>query len=423
MANLRDRLEGLPEDWVKTLEDLQGKLPPAQRERAEQLLTRLPVLPKSLRSLFDKVYDQAKATFDDDPRQVAIVGPVNSGKSTLVNALTGREVALTSPVPGTTRDTQWVSVGPFRVADTPGMEEAGGEERTEQALRAAQGADLVLLLFDANTGITESYRHLYHKIKALGKPVVVAVNKIDLVKGHESEVIRSAKAVLDSEVIPLSAKTGYNLGELMKAMIVLDPRALNLMGGLLPKFQKEIARQRVAAAAAMAGAVGWEPLPIADIIPLTAIQAMMVLDIAKLYGFKITLERARELLATFAGGMALREGFRQIAKLVPFGGNMVSGAYAAAGTAALGTAAIAWFEAGGELKEGEVRRVYEDALGKLRTQLMPRLNRRKGQPEKVEQVVESALLELPPPSGESLTPQAEEAQSVAPDQPVTGASH
>lgn len=400
MASIRDRFEGLPDEWIKTLEEWQGKLPTAQRERAEQLLERLPLLPKSLRSLFDKVYDHAKATFDDKPLEVAVVGPVNSGKSTLVNQLTGEEVARVSPVPGTTRETQWVPVGPFKIADTPGMEEAGGEERTERALAAAKEADLIILLFDAGTGITESYLALYHRVRALGKPTVVALNKIDLVKSYEQEAIRSAEETLRTEVLAISCKTGYNLGELMKALVLVDPRVLNVMAGILPRYQKEIARQRVATGAALAGAVGWEPLPIADVIPITAIQAMMVLDIGKLYGHKITLERARELLATFAGGIVLREGFRQLTKLIPIGGSIVSGAYAAAGTAALGAAAIAWFESGGKLKEGDVRQIYEEALKQFRTRLMPRLGGKRGQSDKVESEVEEALQSLPASSGE-----------------------
>ena len=395
MASIKDRFEGLPENWIKMLDELQEKLPESQQKRAEQLLDRLPALPKSVRSLLDKTYQQAKATFDNNPRQIAIVGPVNSGKSTLVNTLTGSEVAKVSPVPGTTRETQWVSVGPFKVADTPGMEEAGGEDRADAALAAANDADLVLLLFDAGTGITESYRSLYHRIMALNKPTVVALNKIDLVKAHEAEVVRAAQEALRTDVLAISCKTGYHLGELMKALVLLDYRVLNMMSDLLPEYQREVARQRVAASAALAGAIGWEPLPIADVIPLTAIQAMMVLEIGKLYGYKITPERAKELLATFAGGLAMREGFRQLAKLIPIGGSIVSGAYAAAGTAALGAAAIAWFESGGQLKEGDARRVYETTLAQFQSRFMPRLGGKRGQPDKIEVEVERALQSLP----------------------------
>jgi small GTP-binding protein len=402
---LRDRLEGLPEQWVSFLEDLQKKLPKWQRERAETLLDRLPAMPKSLRVLFDKVYDRARTTFDNAPLEIVILGPVNSGKSTLVNALTGAEVAKVSPMPGTTRTAQSFSMGPFRVVDTPGMDEARGEDRTEIALEAARNADLILALFDAGSGITESHRQLYARIEALKKPTVVALNKIDLVKGYEENAVRSAEEILNTRAHAVSCKTGQHLGELMKALVVLDPRVINIMNDLLPKYQLEVARQRIATSAALAAAVGWEPLPVADIVPLMAIQALMVLEIGKLYGHPVTLSRAKELLATFAGGIALREGFRQVSKLIPIAGDYVSAGYAAAGTAALGAAAVAWFEAGGEMKEADARKIYRDALQRFRSRLLPKLTRPNLSKDRLEEEVETVIKALPASEDETATPQ------------------
>jgi hypothetical protein len=395
MASLKERWEGLPEEWVSFLEEMKKKLPKWQRERAESLLDRLPAMPKSLRVLFDKVYERSRSTFDNSPLEIAILGPVNSGKSTLVNALTGADVAKVSPMPGTTRTAQSFSLGPFRVVDTPGMDEAGGEERTEIALEAAQKADLILALFDAGSGITESHRHLFAKIEALKKPTVVALNKIDLAKGFEDEAVRSAEEILRTPVHAISCKTGHHLGELMKSLVILDPRVINIMSDLLPQYQLEVARQRVATASALAAAVGWEPLPVADILPLMAIQALMVLEIGKLYGHPVTLSRAKELLATFAGGIALREGFRQVSKLVPIAGDYVSAAYAAAGTAALGAAAVAWFEAGGEMKETDARKIYQDALRRFRSRLLPKLKGSLPSKDRVEEEVEAVIKALP----------------------------
>ena len=180
----------------------------------------------------------------------------------------------------------------------------------------------------------------------------------------------------------------------MKALTLLDLRVINIMSEMLPDNQLEIARQRVAAAAGLAAVVGWEPLPVADIIPLTAIQALMVLEIGKLYGHKITLTRARELLATFAGGIAMREGYRQLSKLIPIAGSFVSAGYAAAGTAALGAAAIAWFDSGGQMKESDVRRLYEDALKRFKSRLGS-LGKEKGRGDRVEDEVEETLKALP----------------------------
>jgi small GTP-binding protein len=395
MASLQERFEGLPPEWIAYIEKLQERLPPGQRERALNLLDRLPAMPRSLRALFGKVYDRAQAAFDNSPLEIAIVGPVNAGKSTLINALTGATVAKVSPVPGTTKETQRVAVGPFRMADTPGLDEAMGEDRTRLAWEAAEQADVLLLLFDASAGVTESHRQIYLKAKSLGKPIVVALNKADLVKGQEQEAMKSAEGILGETVLAISGKTGYRLGELMKAMVALDPRVINIMDDLLPEYQLEVARQRVALSATMAAAIGWEPLPIADIIPLTAIQALMVLEIGKLYGHPVTLSRARELLATFAGGIAMREGFRQVSKLIPIAGDFVSAAYAAAGTAAIGAAAIAWFESGGTMNPEDVRKIYRDSLKRFRGLLSSRLPRRGEMEKKIEREVEKGLKSLP----------------------------
>src|SRR5512138_1106831 len=80
--------------------------------------------------------------------RLAIVGPVNSGKSSLFNTLEGRAISEVSPVPGTTRDTISESFGPFTLVDTPGLGEASGDERRRITEKAIEQADAVLLLFD-----------------------------------------------------------------------------------------------------------------------------------------------------------------------------------------------------------------------------------------------------------------------------------
>ena len=176
----------MPEEWIAFLEEWQNKLPEGSRQRAAQLLDRLPGMPKTLCTLLDKVYERARRV-QHRPRGDRRRRAGESGKSTLINKLTGWEVARVSPAPGTTRETHWVQIGPFRVADTPGINEAGGEELTAWPMEAAGRADPILLLFDAGTGITQSNLQIYKQVKALGKPILVAMNKIDLAGSREFE--------------------------------------------------------------------------------------------------------------------------------------------------------------------------------------------------------------------------------------------
>src|SRR5262249_6167144 len=92
--------------------------------------------------------------------RVAIVGPPNAGKSTLMNALLGRDRAIVHPAPGTTRDTleESVNVGgvPFVFVDTAGLretEDAVEAAGVERARTAAKGADVVLLVLDGSAAI------------------------------------------------------------------------------------------------------------------------------------------------------------------------------------------------------------------------------------------------------------------------------
>src|SRR3954462_337521 len=80
--------------------------------------------------------------------RLAIVGPVNSGKSSLFNALEGRDISEVSPVPGSTREAISESFGPFTLIDTPGLGEASGEERPKITQKAIEQSDAVLLVLD-----------------------------------------------------------------------------------------------------------------------------------------------------------------------------------------------------------------------------------------------------------------------------------
>ena len=108
-----------------------------------------------------------------------------------------------------------------------------------------------------------------------------------------------------------------NQDKVVKAMVMSDPRVMNHLADMLPGYQRRIAWWIVGGSAVASAAIGWEPIPLADVIPLTLLQAMMVLQVGKVYGYHLTQERARELVAVFAGSWALRTGFQQVIKLIP----------------------------------------------------------------------------------------------------------
>ncbi|MCC7446601.1 MAG: GTP-binding protein [Anaerolineae bacterium] len=293
--------------------------------------------------------------------RLAIVGPVNSGKSSLFNALEGRDISTVSPVPGTTRETIHEAFGPFTLIDTPGFGEANGSDRSSIAQQAIQQADSVVLLLDAVSGLRQTDVDLYHQIKEMGKPVLVAFNKIDLIKDRDRVgILNDAEHKLGTDVIPVSAKTGEGIADqLMPAIIQLNPQIAVAVGRALPAYRRQAADRVIRSAAVIAGGIGLEPVPMLDIPLLLGHQLRMVLRIAAIYGEPFTMHHARELIGTIAGGAGLRFLGEQAAKFLPGPGWLVSAGFASGGTFAIGKAAQAYFESGKQLQPPQLKAIYK----------------------------------------------------------------
>jgi GTP-binding protein len=165
---------------------------------------------------------------------VALVGRPNVGKSTLFNRLIGEERAVVHDLPGTTRDTIDTVVetdeGPICFIDTAGMRrKAKIEEGTEyyslvRALQAVDKADVALLVIDATVGVTAQDQRLAERIDASGSPVVVLLNKWELLTDAEarSDVDWQVKERLhfigEAPVLKVSALTGKGVHKLLPAL-------------------------------------------------------------------------------------------------------------------------------------------------------------------------------------------------------------
>jgi len=132
------------------------------------------------------------------------------------------------------------------------------------------------------------------------------------------------------------------------------------------ELQRQIAGVLLRSMTAICGAIGTQPIPLADFPILTSLQATTVASIAHISGREFNVKLAGEFLAALGAnigvGLILREGARAVAKFVPGWGNAVSGGVAAAGTYAIGRAAVAYFIDGVSLK---------DARGIFRKQRKP----------------------------------------------------
>ncbi len=292
--------------------------------------------------------------------QLVIVGPVNSGKSTLFNKLKGQKLSPVSAVPGTTTRSFAEQFGPFWLIDTPGFGEVAGTDRARVALDAVRQADVVVLVLDASAGMRQSDAELYDELRAMGLRVLPVLNKVDLIRRDVKAVVQNAERKLGVPVIPISAKHGTGIADgLLPAIIDAHPRMAVAIGRALPIYRRVAARRVIRESAALAALIGLEPIPGAAIPLLIGVQVRLLLRLAAIYGEEMGVARARELMGAIAGGLLIRYGAQELVKFIPGPGWLIAAAAAGTGTAALGNAAVIFFENSKRLTPAQLRKLYK----------------------------------------------------------------
>jgi GTP-binding protein Era len=159
---------------------------------------------------------------------IAIVGRPNVGKSTLMNRLLGQKVSIVSPRPQTTR-TRIAGIKSLPGAqliflDTPGIDKAGGylhRLMVKAAMNTLGEADLILWMVEATDALTEDDRHILEALKDVKSPILLTINKVDLVeKQRLLPTIDRFQALLPFvEIVPISATKGDNVDVLESLLI------------------------------------------------------------------------------------------------------------------------------------------------------------------------------------------------------------
>ncbi len=327
-------------------------VPEKDRSPLEETFKGLPLDRNPLNMLIDLAIVHYKTTFGKS-RKVAIIGPTNVGKSTLFNQFVRAksDQAVVSPIPGTTRINQEADAGIFAMIDTPGADAVGavGEAECEAAFAAAREADFLILMFDALQGVKQTELDLYENLLALKKPFIIILNKIDLTRKFKNEVVAKAAENLKvnpEEILAVSALKGEGLSNILMSIIAADPSLTVSIARALPQYRQKIAWRAIITSASLAAAIALTPLPVIDFIPLSATQIGLVLTIARIYDYKITPARAKELIGTFGLGLLGRTLFQQLSKLGGVPGWLLSSAIAASMTAVMGYSSMLWFEKG-----------------------------------------------------------------------------
>lgn len=380
---------------------------------------------------------------------IAAIGRVSTGKSSLLNALTGEQIFATSPLHGETRHssmTPWTEVeaGGVFLIDTPGLDEAGGEEREQLAKEVAQRSDLVIFVLDSD--ITDSELQSLRAILKQGRPVVVALNKSDLYTRDElaalevsiglgvsglvqaRDIIAVAAQPRPQTVVEIGAD-GKETTSLRERDVSIDALKLRLweifeaegktlaalnaslfaadlsdqVGRRILNARREIGDKLMRSYCVAKGvAVAFNPIPVADLFAAAFIDVGMVIHLSRVYDLPISNNEAgslvRVIVAEAAALMglawavhfvssALKVGTAGLSTIVTAG---AQGAVAYYSTYVVGRVATEYLAAGKSWGEGGPKRVVREILESLdrdtvlqeaKREIQARLGMSKGSPQ------------------------------------------
>ena len=317
-----------------------------------------PRVPESVREELEHEYRKVRQMLDkleNDEIHIAVYGRVSVGKSALLNALLGESRFSTSPLHGMTRQVatgNWreYAAGNILMIDTPGINEVDGEAREKLAADVAQRADIVLFVVDGDMTGTEL--EALRRLKTLGMPLLVVLNKADRYSHRQLEQIQESLArhleglVGKSDVVIASAEPARQL------VIRVDEEGREIETSRQPAADVEAVRDRLWSilenegkslaavnASLFAGhlsdevaarildakrhlgsqlirtyclakgiAVAINPVPVADLVAAAIVDVSMIVHLSRIYGLPINKGEARGLLKTIGAQMALLMG-------------------------------------------------------------------------------------------------------------------
>lgn len=166
-----------------------------------------------------------------DRVHIGIFGRRNAGKSSVINAVTGQNLAIVSDVLGTTTDPVYkameiLPLGPVVLIDTPGLDDVGelGELRVQKAFQVLNKTDIALLVLDVNSGFSKEEEKLLELVKAKNIPFVAVLNKTDIAK--EDKIKEFEKLLKDKynieNVVSVSAEKKDGIFELKEQIASLN---------------------------------------------------------------------------------------------------------------------------------------------------------------------------------------------------------
>lgn len=366
---------------------------------------------------------------------IAAFGRVSTGKSSLLNALIGVEKFRVSPLHGETRQSsmeRWseIEAGGVYLIDTPGLDEAGGEDRELLAKEVARRSDLVIFVLDGD--ITESERRALKTLLGQGRPVIIALNKKDLYTQDEVDALlasvrqKTSGIVQPGDVLAVAAQPrpqavfeiddkgiettttrvrdvdieklklrlweifeaeGKTLAALNASLFAAD--LSDQVGKRILNVRRELGDRMVRSYCIAKGvAVAFNPVPVADLFAAAFIDVGMVMHLSRVYGLPISRKEAGSLVRVIAAeaaalmgtvwalhfvSSALKVGTLGLSTILTAG---AQGAIAYYSTYVVGQVAAQYLAGGKSWGEGGPKRVVQEILESLDKETVLREARR-----------------------------------------------
>jgi len=384
-------------------------------------------LPEGVRESLAHDYDAVEAMLDKLEHghlHLAVFGRVSTGKSSLLNALIGEDAFTVSPLHGETRQSSmqpWneVEAGGVFLIDTPGLDEAGGESREAMAREVAGRSDLVIFVLDSD--ITDTELQALRTLLAQGRPVIVALNKIDLFTIDENEsLLQSIRSKTDriveaDHIIAVAAQPrpqtivavddqgketetarprqpdvdalrlrlwdileaeGKTLAALNASLFAAD--LSDQVGRRILTARRELGDRLVRTYCVGKGiAVAFNPIPVADLFAAAFIDVGMVVHLSRVYDLPLSQKEAGKLVKVIVAeaaalmgtvwalhlvSSALKVGTAGLSTIVTAG---AQGAIAYYSTYVVGQVAASYLGEGKSWGEGGPKHVVKQILATL----------------------------------------------------------
>lgn len=341
---------------------------------------------KEYENAFNKSYDDKHEEFEKITNQkliISLIGSVNAGKSSTINALTGKNYTEVKARAGWTKNVSLYELSKgIYIADTPGLFDIDSDVSKKASDFVENTADIILYFINAASGMTSHEKRAFQEIDKLGKPVIIVLNKIDALDPNERvDVLNQIREEVGYSAIPISSKTGEGVQQLHSEIAeTLEKIGKDLLFLKVSKYKEQSVKKLINLATAAAAAVGALPIPGADILALTGIQTTLALKIAYIYDFEPSKQDIMRIVASTVtrsiGKQIARwaitalkaAGWIPGAQLIEIATMAVASAVAASMTFAFGWACNAYYKSGMVINLDDLSKIFDDLYKKHKSE-------------------------------------------------------